>query len=339
MFKAPPESGPEIPDSFAQVRAERSALRRRLVERLELEDAHDLARRLSKCGEELKLVCTGCGVGKRVEKRCDLKWCPSCQNAIAAATAERYSRIAAIAVNPLLVTMTAKNFGYAEDWPRVTRKSGKVETLSPIRMLRQVAWAEKFRRLAWFRKKVVGGVTAFEITDTGKGYHIHCHGLWDCRWLSVTESAPKIGADKATWKRKGRRSMEEVGGQWSLCCDRAASVHVRRLWTRDGDITAAVREVVKYSVKGSDLVTMKRDCAPIIRMVDTTRMVTSFGTFHGRPEIKRDKGQGCPCESCGTSGAMVPEFMTGPEFRDSWSYTSHGSPGTGERAEDIPGLL
>jgi hypothetical protein len=265
-------------------------LRGALLERLNDEGEADLARRLGKCGLPLRLVCTRCSTFHDVLTRCDLKWCPACQHALAARTAARYANIMALCQWPLRVTLTARNYRYEE--------------LHGMREVRR-AWS-RFRRLRWFRKRVPGGVTAFEITEHGKGWHIHCHGLWDCRWLAVDECEPARFSSRASWKKKAKAAASEVGEQWALCCDRPASIQVRRVWKRDnGDIAPALAETLKYSVKGTDLVASAHRVGPLIRMLDGTRMVTSFGTFHGRPECKRVRLAAQPCE-CGATGTLVP---------------------------------
>lgn len=286
----------------------------KLIDKLRAEGANDLATRLARCGEKLQLVCTCCGYPSTTFTHCDLKWCPACQHHLAAQTAERYSNImdGGKLQWPLFVTFTAKNFAKNEKWPvREVRRAGQTvgQTVSPVRWIRTVAWSERLRRQRWFRDRVKGGVLGFEVTNNGRGYHVHAHALLDCKWLSVCESRPRIGATKSEVKKKGERACKEVGEQWELCCQRPASVKVRRIWTRENDIREAVAEVVKYSIPGTDLAEMEDEVAPLIRMLDGCRMVTSFGSMFGRPECKRVKGQGPPCDQCGKIGTTAPESI------------------------------
>jgi len=286
------------------VRAERTKQRIALHQRLASELRFDLAARLAKCGQDLILVCTGCTKTRTAKTRCDLKWCPSCQHALAARTADRYARIMGAIQWPLRVTLTAQNYGYDEP--------------NGIRQLRR-AWG-KLRRLRWFRAKVVGGVTAFEVTDTGKGYHFHAHALFDCRWLSVTVTPPKVGATKEEWRKKAKAAATEVGQQWSLCCGRPASVQVRRVWTADkGDIGPALAETLKYSVKGSDLVECDHAIGPLIDELDATRMITSFGSCFGRPEFKRRRSVPAACD-CGCQAWLPEEVMIAQVRAESRRY-------------------
>lgn len=270
---------------------DRIQLRKELLAKLRKEGRTDLSARLAKCGEPITLRCTGCTAGRECFTRCDLKWCPSCQHALASRTADRYRRIMDKFQWPLRVTLTAKNFAYCDtDATRTIRR----------------AWG-KLRRLRWFKRAVKGGVTAFEITDTGKGFHVHAHALFDCRWLAVTKTAPRIGATKEEWAKAGKIAAREVGEQWSLCCGRPASMQVRRVWTRDdGDIGPALAETVKYSCKGTDLVKCS-NAGRIIDQLDGTRMITSFGSCFGLPEFRRRRSAPAMCQ-CGCT-SWLPEAV------------------------------
>jgi hypothetical protein len=259
-------------------------LRAALETRLRSEGRFDLAGRIAKCGQPLTLRRAACTAGRDVFTRCDLKWCPSCQRAIAARTAQRYSAIAAECQWPLFVTFTCQHT--ADD---------------DVSLLRTVRRAHtKLRRLRWWKKCVAGGVISYEVTNKGdNGWHPHGHALIDARWLSVTESTPSRGADAATWKRKARRATEEVAAQWSLCLGRPGSVKVRRVFAGDdGSIGAAVHEVLKYSVKGSELCAVQEPIGDLIDMLDRTRLVCSWGSFYRHPAVKRQRSAPAMC-TCG----------------------------------------
>ncbi len=266
------------------------SLRAELLEKLRSEGRTDLSSRLAKCGESFVLRCAGCTEPLEARKRCDLKWCPTCARALAARTADRYARIMAHVQWPLFVTLTAQH------------SIGDAMTMREHRR----AWG-KLRRLRWFRSKVPGGVMAWEITDSGNGMHVHAHGLFDCRWLSVTTSAPGVGATKETWAKKQRAAASEVSEQWSLCCGRKATMKVRRVWTSDGgNIRDALTEVVKYATKGSDLVNQP-NAGRIIDQLEGTRLLTSFGSCFGKPEFKRQRSAPKMCK-CGCT-EWLPEAV------------------------------
>lgn len=260
--------------------------------------AEDLAKRLRKCGQKMVLRCHGCDEPREIRTRCDLKWCPTCQRALAARATDRYKRVMAAASIqwPLFVTFTVQHDA-ADDFD----------------LMREVRRAHtKLRRLRWFKQRVKGGIVAFEITGSAGQLHPHVHALLDCRWLSVTVPEPKIGSNKEQWSRISKRACSEVAAQWELCVGRKASVKVRRVWKSDGgDIGGAVAEVIKYSMKGADLADMAEEqpaqAVECIRMLDRTRMLCSFGTLYRHPEIKRQKASPALC-TCGCSD-WLPESV------------------------------
>jgi hypothetical protein len=263
--------------------------RQQLIDRLDDEGAYNLARKLERCGEVVPLNCTGCGRSRTGRTRCDLRWCPVCQRHLAAQTSIRYSAIAEDCDWPNVVTFTAQH---------------SIGSWMTIRDMRRAF--TKLRRLRWWKAKVKGGVAAFEMTLGKNGMHVHIHALIDCKWLSVTETAPKVGATKDEWRRKGKRSRMEVSQQWSLCCGRPADVHVRRM--RGKNISDATKEVLKYAVKGSDLVSQKGQIAPIIRSMTGSRLVSSWGTFYRHPSVKRQKPAPAMCQ-CGCSDWMLEQTV------------------------------
>lgn len=288
MEPVTPDTSLTSEDLYRAAQEKRRLNREKLKARLELEEADDLLRRIGKCGEEIRLMCTSCGKRHNCQKRCDLKWCPHCAHAIAARTVERYSALCSEADWPLFVTLTTKNY-----------------TEPSVRPLRR-AWG-KMRRLRWFRRAAKGGVVAFELTNKGKGWHWHIHALFDCRWLSVSVPEPGRHISKDAWRVRATAACKEVSEQWSLCTGRPSSVKVRRVWKRDGgDVTEACMEVLKYSVTSETLMRSPDPIAPALRLMDGTRLVTSFGTFHGKSP-KRKKQSARPCE-CGGRDYM-PEFL------------------------------
>jgi hypothetical protein len=273
--------------------ADAVAARASIVEKLDTEHRSDLADRLRKCGQPLRLRCDGCQASRDVMTRCDLKWCPTCQRALAARTAERYAAIAADCHWPLFVTFTVKH--------------GKED---PVELIRHVRRAHtKLRRLRWWKRAVVGGVVAYEITHGENGWHPHAHALIDCRWLSVTTTAPPAQAKREEWARRGKAAAKEVAEQWQLCLGRKGGLHVRRCWTdHGGGIGGAVHEVLKYSVKGSDLAATETEIGPMIDVLDRTRLVASWGSFYRHPATKRKRSAPSMC-GCGCTAWLPEEIL------------------------------
>lgn len=268
-----------------------TAEREAILEKLLAEERTDLAFRLQKCGRPLRLLCQCCQRPRDVLTRCDLKWCPSCQRALAARTADRYARISGALQWPLFVTWTVQH-----------------DRDDPVDLIRHVRRSHtKLRRLRWFKRAIKGGVIAYEVTHGENGWHPHGHSLIDCKWLAVTIGAPQRRASRNEWQRRGKIAAKEVGEQWSLALGRRGSVKVRRCWTdSSGGIGGAVHEVLKYSVKGSDLAKLEVPIAPLIDVLDRTRLVASWGSMYRHPAVKRQRGAPGMCE-CGSSDWLPEE--------------------------------
>lgn len=276
----------------AEARKDRKEQRNKLIARLRDEDEDDLADRLSKCGRRLRLHCTSCGHIHDAESRCDLKWCPACQHRLAARTSLRYAGITEQAEWPLFVTFTVENYEDA--------------SLDFVRAIRRAFG--KLRRLRWWRRCVKGGIASIETTNKGRGWHPHVHALIDCKWLAVQTSQPRPRARKEEWMKRGKEAAREVGEQWALCCGRRGSVKVRRVFGMDQrNAKPITTEVLKYSVKGSDLIASPDPIGPLIRMLDGCRLVTSWGTMYGHPSLKRPKSPGLACAACGVKGEWMPD--------------------------------
>lgn len=229
-----------------------------------------------------------------MERRCDLKWCPACQRGLAARTSIRYAKVTEELKWPLFVTLTTQNFEDSEkDFLREIRKS-----------------FGRLRRLRWFRACVSGGVASIEVTNTGNGWHPHVHALLDAKWFSVTTKQPGPRASRDQWRKRGRQTATEIAEQWSLCLRRPGSVKIRRVWEGpEKDARPVTTEVLKYSVKGSDLLECEDAIAPVIRMLDRCRLVTSWGSMYGHPAAKRPRSCGLPCGNCGGMGTWLPEHV------------------------------
>lgn len=269
------------------------AMRERVAERLESEGAFDLSRPLRDCGEGFELCCRACGDSRPALKQCTKRWCPVCARRIAAKRVDAYQAVIDKMRWPLLVTLTMPH----------TRETSDA---SDVRLLRRSL--SKLRRLRWWRRSVMGGVTAIEVTCGKQGWHPHAHMLIDCRWLSVTAPEPPRGCGAATAKRYFKSARDEVGEQWRLCLqtDKRVQVQVSRARPE------AAREVLKYATKAADLVETELPIAPLIRILQVSRLISAFGSVRADKLVEL-AGQlsselpGVQC-ACGCSD-WVPDFV------------------------------
>lgn len=193
-------------------------------------------------------------------RKCKKKWCPSCAPALAM---KKNLRIQAAVERfrwPLFVTLTMKN----------------VDDLSfgAVRDLRRAFG--KMRHRKWWKKAVKGGVACIEVTNKGKGWHPHLHAVVDSRFLSVTVKEPN-----PCWARKCKKeafdaAAKELGEAWAkLLGQELASIYIKRANSK-----TILKEVVKYAVKGSDLVACQGKLGNLVRAIEGTRLLTTFGTVY-----------------------------------------------------------
>jgi hypothetical protein len=274
-----------------EIRDDRARARQRLIDRLVEEGEYKHAARLEKCGEAIPLTCTNCGHQKIALRRCDLKHCPACAPLLAHAAVTRYDAVCAEFLNPLFVTFTVKNY---------KRRAGT----TGIRALRRAFTA--LRRQRWFKRCCRGGVCQFELTNTGKGWHPHGHALIDCAWLSVTVPRPPLGCSDAKYKSAGRAALTECAAQLELAIGRPASFKIRRKGLSVA-ASAALKEVLKYSLKPGALEKVKDAIGPVLDELAVTRNLVSWGCAYRHPSLKKPKARACGCEQCQSEGTFVPD--------------------------------
>jgi len=267
--------------------------KQQVIERLEDEGRDDLAAPLITCGESISLTCCNCGNLSEAFTHCKKRWCPVCIRGLTAKKAARYRGGAMEMRWPLMVTFTVKNYSDAS-----------------IDFFREIKQGfRKLRKQQWFRGCVTGGVFAIEVTNTGKGWHPHGHGIFDCRWFGVSMDAPSPHLSPEAKKKHYTRNAREVSEQWSLVMGRKGNVHTRRVWTREGQNRGdAVTEAMKYSVTPETLIESPDDIAPVIDMMTGQRLCVPFGSMFGRLKADDDDAaeKGCQCAECSLRGYIMP---------------------------------
>lgn len=170
-----------------------------------------------RCGrEEIYRTCKCCGAVETFNYRCCLKWCPLCNYRIAD---DRQKIIRAWS----LFIRQGKHVV-------VTVRNPAIFTRRTIRKFQKAL--VRLRRSKLF-KKCRGGTCSIEITNEGRGWHIHAHMLIDMDWLDQKELAIK-------WAKL-------VGQDFAI------------VYVKDAREKDYARECAKYVVKGSDIASWPGD--------------------------------------------------------------------------------
>jgi hypothetical protein len=214
---------------------------------------------LDRCGrDECYKTCRDCGTWSTFYYQCSMKFCPLCNWRIARRRAEMLRMWSLTIRQPKHVVLTARN--------------SETITREKLRWFGQCF--AKFRRTKCW-KKVRGGCISTEITNEGRGWHIHAHILVDVHWLDAAELAIEwgraVGQDYAIVKVKDCRGKEYLG------------------------------EITKYVVKGAELVSWTpEDIAAFIAAIRGVRFFRTFGTlFKIAREIKEIiDGERPPAKPC-----------------------------------------
>lgn len=189
--------------------------------------------------------CTGCRKHSVFYNRCETKFCPICAPRLARERRETVEWWTQQIQQPKHVVLTARNT------ERITRE-------------RVLAFKKAFERLR--RRKLTrnwrGGFYSLEITNEGRGWHLHMHILVDARFVPADQLAVEwgklIGQDFAIVKVSDCRDRKYLG------------------------------EVTKYAVKGTQLATWSgSDIAALMDAFDGVRVFGVFGElFKKRAEFK-----------------------------------------------------
>jgi hypothetical protein len=271
-------------------------LRAAITARLEEESEFELATAIGKCGEPLLLVCTACGHHHATETRCRQKWCPVCVRAIATKRSLKYAAAAAAMNWPLFITLTVQNVGDAG--------------VPFVRKLRRDFGKLRHRKL--WKTRVRGGVAAIEVTNKGKGWHPHLHALIDCEWLAIRTPKPQPGMSRDAIRHRCTLAKREFTALWKKISGEQHGV----CWIQRTSGEECAREVLKYSVKGSDLAESPDAIGPLIHQLRATRLTTSFGTLFGKLRAPGDDTKpALQCERCQSLGSFVPEFIADKMIR------------------------
>ena len=127
----------------------------------------DLSEPLEHCHtERVSCVCSSCNRTTAFYNRCDLFYCPTCTPRLTRQRAEGVAWWAVEVSQPKHVILTVRNV------PHITK--GHVQEFK--------RWLSRLRKRK-FARGWRGGFYGLQITNRGKGWHLHAHLLIDARWI------------------------------------------------------------------------------------------------------------------------------------------------------------
>ena len=262
----------------------------------------------NRCGkEELYRTCKCCGQLTKFSYRCDLKWCPLCQWRISTKRAEKIAAWAKHVSQPKHVVTTQRNLPIltATEIKKHTQRLAKLRRHPLARKITfwRCRFSEPQRGIAdtgeiigWDALKKFepatpttqtvtgypwkGGCVSVEITNEGRGWHVHAHWLIDSRFIPAGPLALVWG--------------ELVGQEFGIVC------------VKDVRGKAFVQEICKYLAKGSEVASWPAEQIwEFVSAIRGKRFFFSFGSlFHQGADIRRELAAAKPpapvCE-CGES--------------------------------------
>jgi hypothetical protein len=251
---------------FSDVEYKRWCIGLALAAKLESVGRDTLAGKLRNCHQDKSWrVCTGCGDRKPFYNRCDIFWCPQCSPRLAQRRLESLMWFVERMRQPKHIVLTIRNISnLTENFLRDAQRS-----------------LSRLRRTKLFRI-CRGGFWAMEITNKGRGWHVHFHLLADVPWLPVRDLSE-------AWKKANR---QDSGVVWIECANKG------------GLRKNLPRYVTKYTSKGFSL--HEWEASELAQFVNSIGKVRTFGVFGNlcgerskhREWLKAIRGRRRPCE-CG----------------------------------------
>jgi hypothetical protein len=179
-------------------------------------------------------ICKKCAVVSKFPNRCDNFFCPECQPRLSQDRKKAVEWWTHEVTQPKHVVLTVQNV--------------PVLTAGHVREFRK--WFTRLRR-SKFARHWIGGFYSIEVTNEGRGWHLHMHCLIDAKWID------SFGLSAA----------------WS----KATNGLGRIVKVKDARKTDYLAEVTKYVVKGVMLAAWPKQ--DIVTFIDAFRGVRTFGVF------------------------------------------------------------
>lgn len=264
----------------------RDSLRSEIVKALRNYQESEIADKVEECHtKKTAKSCKQCGNTSYFWNRCDRIVCPLCASRL---VKERHKRVkwwVAGTRQAKHVTLTIPNF------PVLTKESLKWAK-HQLRLLRQSKFARGWK----------GGFWSLEITNEGRGWHVHFHLLIEARWIEHAQL-------KKEW---GKRIEVEKPIVWVKDC------------RRDGYLA----EVAKYVCKVDQISRWEdSEIVQFARALQGTRTFGVFGSCYDRkPDFDEWVASLTPEEDICDCGACDWHFRPVYDWEDDDDPTSNPNP-------------
>jgi len=250
--------------NFANVLfAPNSAIAETIAQKLESQGLTEYAEKLRECHQKWTVLrCRECGRRYRFPTRCKLRFCPNCQHFLSRKRQQDLEWWIRQLNQPKHVVLTVRNTGkLSADYIRWVK--------SCFARLRRRKFAKGWR----------SGIYSIEVTNEGRGWHVHLHALIEAKWIDAKELA--------------RQWASVVGQDFAI------------VWVKDARGKETVKEILKYAVKGNQIAAWTpEEVAQYVQAVEGVRLFGRFGGLTGelekwKREIEElvDTGFRCDCGS------------------------------------------
>lgn len=245
-----------------------------VARKLHEQGQHALALKLDNCHSEWTIAeCGSCHVARKFANRCDLFCCPECQHSLQVRRSQQVEWWTKTVKQPKHVVLTIHN----------------LPDLTPGHLTHFKKMFARLRRRK-FAKNWIGGFYRIEITNEGRGWHLHLHALVEAKWI-----------DK-----------QALSNNWKSITNGLGYI----VDVQDCRGEGYLREVTKYVVKGSELSKWSGpDIATFVTAFANQRTFGVFGKLYGMrtkfadfvDSLRESKSQ-CPC------GANCMRYWSEPDW-------------------------
>jgi hypothetical protein len=195
----------------------------------------EVAAKLEKCHTQYTIAqCTKCHTVQKFPNRCDQYFCPECQPRLSNERRRAVEWWTREVKQPKHVVLTVQNV------PNITK----------AHVLEFKKWWKNLRR-SKFCRNWHGGFYSIEVTNEGRGWHLHLHALVNAHWIDTTGL--------------------------SINWNRANNGLGRIVKVKDARKHDYLKEVTKYAVKGVQLAAWPKEL--ICEFLDAFTGVRTFGVF------------------------------------------------------------